>query len=268
MNIRESKMFDKLLQLRNEFGVIGIKAEFEAEGTRVEELLRLIELVFKSNLKFGLKIGGCEAVRDLIESKAFGCDYIIAPMVESAYGLSKFIQAKNRIYPSGSGEKTEFLFNMETISCFNARDDVFKLARGNIDGCVFGRVDFSGSLGSDREFINNEHLTNFVLKAAVQAKQNDLDFVVGGGVSRDALGVLRQVADIHLSRYETRKVIFGSSSLELPKIQKGLLLAVDFELNWLKNKRDAYSVIYKEDEKRIEMLSQRWEQIIQEQGLD
>ena len=267
MNIREQNMFDKLARLRDEFGVVAIKAEFEAEGTRVEELLRLIELVFKSNLKFALKIGGCEAVRDLIESKAFGCDYIIAPMVESAYGLSKFILAKDRIYPADSGEATEFLFNMETISCFNDREKVFKIANGNVHGCVFGRVDFSGSLGADREGINRKDLTEYVVKAAAKAKENGLDFVVGGGVSLEAIEALKEIAAVHLSRYETRKVIFDQSSLDLQGIENGLLLAVDFELNWLKNKRDTYSAIYKEDAKRIDMLSKRWEQLIHEQGL-
>lgn len=267
MNIREQKMFDKLAKLRDEFGVVAIKAEFEAEGTRVEELLRLIELVFKLNLKFALKIGGCEAVRDLIESKAIGCDYIIAPMVESAYGLSKFVLAKDRVYPSDSGETTQFLFNMETISCFNDREKVFEVAKGKLDGCVFGRVDFSGSLGLDRESINGKKLTEYVVTAAAQAKENNLDFVVGGGVSLEALEALREMSAVHLSRYETRKVVFDQSSLQLKGIEDGLLLAVDFELNWLKNKRDTYSAIYQEDAKRIDMLSKRWEQLIHEQGL-
>ena len=111
-----------------------------------------------------MKIGGCEAVRDLLESKSFGCDYIIAPMIESAYGLSKFIAARDKVW-NDSDTGTEFLFNMETISCFENRDEVLDLARKH-EGCVFGRVDFVGGKNLSRDAISSDETTNDVLKAA------------------------------------------------------------------------------------------------------
>ncbi len=262
MNNLEIKMLETLKSLKEDFGVTAVKAEFEAEGTRIDELLRLVEIIRKLNLNLGIKIGGCEAIKDLMECKQIGVDYIIAPMVETPYALKKFIEAKNKIYQKEELERTDFLINIETHTSVKNIDKMIKinnLSKNPISGFVFGRVDYTLSCGLSRDQINrSSKVTNSVLNISKKAKKNNLDLVVGGAVSVDALNVLKKINKIHLTRFETRKIIFDNSSLEHNDISKGLLKAVSFELLWLKNKKNYYGEIFKEDDKRISMLSKRW----------
>ena len=256
-------MLNLLKKLRQEYGAISVKAEFEAEGTRTDELLRLIDLGRRADLQVGLKIGGCEAVRDLLESKQFGVEYIIAPMVETPYALKKFIEAKNKAYTPEQQEHTDFLFNLETITTFNALDELVKVAKDKdgVEGVVFGRVDFAGSNNLSRSEIDSDSITKYIVATAEACKKNNLDLVVGGAVSVNSLPALRSVNEVHLTRFETRKVIFSADALDIPSIKNGLEHTVYFELLWLKNKRDYYNSIKHEDADRIVMLEHRWEKI-------
>ena len=98
MNLLEKKMVDSLIDLKENYNVLAIKAEFEAEGTSFEEAMRLKELTLKAGLDFSLKIGGCEAIKDMLEAKKIDINSLIAPMIESSYALKKFYRKRKTKY--------------------------------------------------------------------------------------------------------------------------------------------------------------------------
>lgn len=249
-------MLDALKRGRDDHGVVAVKAEFEAEGTRPDEFHRLLELAQRADLKVALKIGGCEAVSDLLATKIYGVDYVIAPMVETPYALTKFIDAKNKTHGTRC-ERTEFLYNLETETTLANLDEMVPLAKAGVDGIVFGRVDFTLSCGLARTAINDRRITDAVLRVAHVCADNDLELVVGGSVSVDAIPALREIRDVRLDRFETRKVIFAGGAVNSAMIEAGIANAVAFELDWLTNKRDYYARIAREDAARIDMMEAR-----------
>jgi hypothetical protein len=260
MNKLEHEMCDLLKSGRDHYGWVAVKAEFEAEGTRLDELLRLIEIARKADLKVALKIGGCEALMDLYTAKQVGADFVIAPMIESSYALSKFIAAVSKAYSEFEVGDTDFLWNIETGLAFKNLDSMVQVATQSrvLKGIVFGRNDYCGSIGQDSSFVNHESITADGVKMAQKCRDSDLDLVVGGGVSIDSIPALNELDRFRLTRFETRKVIFSSEALKIEKLEEGMILALKFELMWLTNKRDYYSAIYNEDQKRFEALTTRW----------
>ena len=51
------------------------------------DLVLMRKLTKKANLNLNVKIGGCEAINDIIFCVSLKVDGIVSPMVESEYGL-------------------------------------------------------------------------------------------------------------------------------------------------------------------------------------
>ena len=267
MNALERRMIDTLKDLRENHHVVGIKAEFEAEGTRLEEMLRLKEVCMASGLGLTIKIGGCEALRDMYECRVIGVERLVAPMVESAYALTKFLAATKLAFPETERRDVAFAINIETIVACNVFHEMLALPEiDGLDGIVMGRVDLTGSMGLSREDINCRKVFDITRDLLLKAKTRSLETAIGGGVSAHSLPFFRELPGGCLDRYETRKVIFGCPAALSDDADKGILKAVGFELLWLKNKRDYYSLISMEDDQRIGMLESRYKALIEAAG--
>lgn len=267
MNNLELKMVDVLKELRDKHSAIGVKAEFEAEGTRLEEVLRLKDIAMRADLGLTIKIGGCEAVRDMYECRVIGVERIVAPMVESPYALKKFILAINLAFPEEELRRILFAVNIETITACNQIDVMLNSENlRSLGGIVVGRGDLACSIGLTRDHINCDQvfrLSEMVLK---KAKQAGLETLIGGGVSADSLPFFERLEPALLDKFETRKVLFDFHNYEREKAREGILKAVGFELLWLKNKRDYYGLIADEDAGRIRTLESRYKDSIESVG--
>jgi 4-hydroxy-2-oxoheptanedioate aldolase len=267
VNERERRMVEQLQDLRDNHHVSGVKAEFEAEGTRLEEAMRLKEVVSSAGLGLTMKVGGCEAVRDMYESRVIGVERMVGPMVESPWALHKFVSAVKIAYPEAERDQVEFCVNIETVTGVANFAAMLEMSDvSELDGIVLGRVDMCGSLGLTREDINRPQVLEIAVDLFSKAKEHGLGCAIGGGVGKEALDFMRQIPPGLLDRYETRKVVFDCPAGLDENAEAGILKAVGFELMWLKNKRDFYGAIYEEDHGRIDMLQSRYDHLIEEAG--
>ena len=72
-----------------------------------------------------------------------------------------------------------------------------------------------------RDSIKEDVVTADVCEAAALSRSNDLEMVVGGGVFMDSFSALRTIRDTRLTLFETRKIIFSSGALDIPRIEQG-----------------------------------------------
>lgn len=241
----KTKILELLSDLKENYGVIGVKAEFEDEGASFDEVIKLKEFAYKLDLELAVKIGGCSAKNDMIEAVKTSAKSIIAPMVESPYSAKKFLKLARQIFDSD----IKLYINIETKYALNYIEEIIK---NNFDGIILGRTDMACSMGFNRDEAENKKILEIAKNLSIITQKAKKEFIIGGGLSINSITFLKELP--YLTKFETRKIIFDSKKAFKNNINDGISKAIDFELMWIKynvnNKRQ-----YEQNERIKELLS-------------
>ncbi len=254
MNLLDKKIFNILEDLKENYHAKSIKAEFGAEGTLLEEALRLKEFAAKTDLDFTIKIGGCEAVRDIYDSKSVGINSLVAPMIETSYAMKKYVNSIKSIFSQEEQNKINFFINIETYTgCINLKSITEAKEFSALKGIVLGRSDMADSINMSKNDLDSDKMSDIANKMSSEMKKLGKDMIIGGGISPKSVSFLQKIP--YLTNFETRKIIFNSKVLSnTVSAEVGIIRAIDFERLWIINRRENYGIIKNNDNERLQFL--------------
>lgn len=258
MNSREIKCASILSDMVDNYGLVGVKTSFEDEGASFNEVVRLKEICNQAKTKITLKIGGPEASRDIQESQIIGVKGLVAPMIESSFGLKKYLGSVKTHLRGDVISRINLAINVETHQAYQNIDDILSIENiHDLYGITVGRVDFVSSMGKDRTFVNSDDMFLMVKEIFTKVKKVGLSTYLGGAITLDSYDFIKNLyKDGLLDRFETRYAIYDPS-VALKTFNKSLLHGQLFEYEWLMNKHEMYNHHANKEMKRIQMIQER-----------
>ena len=224
-----------------------LKGEFEAEGLSREEVA--VEVIFARarGVDYLVKIGGCEAKSDVDYLARLGVNSVVAPMIESGFAMSKYMD----MLPAQG-----FNHIGVTVETFHAVERIEELldAGTRLTNVTIGRSDLTASFGGPG--VDSDETMAMVRRVAEAGRRRGLEVTMGGGVNVQTRALLRGHADLRdlLGCVETRKAVMPIDRF----VDDGVLeaaIAVELELLELRTGPSAEAVA--RSNKRIAQLRER-----------
>lgn len=202
---------EELEELRDQGVVEALKAETEGEGATWHTLGFLSQFARSVNLPLILKIGGCEARTDLMQSRWLGVSGVTAPMIESPFAATKFLGAL--VSCTSTYDRPESYLLVESQVGLSNLDAIVGVGAGKVDGINFGRSDLTASLNLAaglRKFDQDDPaVAGMLAEAAQKVKLAGLRTTVGGRLTESSVGVLDRYCGDLLDRVETKRVVLN-----------------------------------------------------------
>ena len=179
-------------------------------------------------------------------------------MIESSFGLQKFIKACKSNLPESSYKVTNLYVNTETITALQNIESLVNIPEfEELHGVTIGRVDLVGSMGKDRSYVNSKEILDLARKTFTLVKDKGVKACIGGAVSVDSEEFLKTLhSEGLLDKFETRYIIFDPT-IALKNLPKSLMKAQIFEYEWMMAKHESHLNLANRELKRIQMIQDR-----------
>lgn len=234
-------------------GVVGIKQSFEDEGVFPPDVLTMRRITEQVGLDLSVKIGGCEAKTDIKFCENIGADKIVAPMVETSFALSKFIESVTDI----NGIK--FYINIESHHAQKNIIDILESPSSKLlSGIVLGRSDMIKSYGFSKDNVDGYMMNEIAEKVFKEAKKYGFNTIMGGNISSKSSTIIKKLYEENLlESIETRNVIIKLNNKNINNIASIIKSSLIFESKWLQYKANYYNKIGKEYTDRSNLILNR-----------
>ena len=224
-----------------------LKGEFEAEGLSRSTLASEAIFAAKNGLDYLVKISGCEALSDIYYLEELGIGSVVCPMIETPFAMRKYMSSvSNKSFDSIG-------VTIETITAVNDVEKILDVGE-HLTEVTVGRSDLSASVGI--EVVEDDLVTDMVVRVAESAKARGLTFTMGGSISSNTIKTLSRRSDLFglLDFLETRKTVISKSyMLNLDALSESLLL----EKNLLEKRLNLMSHISDSINERMITISNR-----------
>jgi hypothetical protein len=207
---------DNLKLLKEYYSLAGLKAGTEVESMTFAEIFEMRK-VSENIVPLTVKIGGPEARNDIEYMLSIGVDKILAPMIESVYGLKNFVATMKEL---DRNKKASLAVNIETITAFNN----FEIMVTSpyfipIEQVTVGRTDLSSSMDLDADDAKICEITKQIINLAkVYGKKTS----VGGKINHSNVVKIREV--VKPDFINTRNVSIHGNSTNISEDIRAALL--------------------------------------------
>lgn len=241
-------LLSSLRHLKNQFGACGLKLSTEDAAMSIEQIGYWAEL---SNLSTTVKIGGPNARNDIKQLLPLNIDGLIAPMVESPYGLENFISAVRDFTTPMQFERLKKQINIETETAVRQLDSILSVADAKyIDAITIGCSDLSESMRKPRW---DASFMSLVARVVKKIRKKNIPVSVGGGITPETIdGYLKKVQP---DNFNTRIITFNIESGR--DYRSAVQAALRFEILMLEHDSSLKFISRDEEKFRIKELKKR-----------